>query len=175
LNAAVRITKMKTSTRIIAACFVSTVFALFIGGTRAGEKESATGSIIFDWTIVNKTFHVEVKNATKKVFVLDELFAEGFNVVIIGLDSRFEQVYRTMFGVDLKRAPATLIKIAPGNYHRTAYRIEHYLKTLPRNVKYIKLKWTRNYMGTKLPKAGLSTSIYELRRDPDKPAAGAGK
>jgi len=131
--------------------------------------------VTFDWTVDDSGFYLEVKNGTTRPFKLDPFFVEGFNVEITGLDANFTPAYKTTGGVDIKRAGLTPIVLQPGNSHRTAFRIEHLRKTLPKNVKYIMLKWTLNEAGDKLPKEGLQTTLYELRKDPDKPDAGAGK
>jgi len=181
---------MTASARIIVLSVVFTTIALLLVGAQVLEIEPEPGNIIFDWTVVNNIFHLEVKNATKKVFILDEFFVEGFNIVIIGLNLKFKKVYTTNFGIDIKRLPPTLIRINPGNYHRTAFEINKDLDDLlqrskdievkarismPESAKYVKLRWAKNPMGAKLPDAGLETSLYELKRRSDKQDAGKNK
>lgn len=144
--------------------------------TRAEEGALARKAIIiFDWTVVNDAFHVEVKNTGTSGFTLDELFLEGYNVELIGLNAEFKQVYKGGLPIVLERAPPTLINIAPGNYYRAALSIEDYLRTLPKEVQYIRLRWASNELGTPLPRSGLETCIYELRKDSDKPVGGDGQ
>ncbi|HOX06045.1 MAG TPA: hypothetical protein PK280_06555 [Planctomycetota bacterium] len=134
------------------------------------EDRFGAGRVVLDWTIVDGGFHLEVKNDTKEVFVLDEFFAEGANLVITGLNAKHEKVYVTPFDILVERAPAKLIKIGPGNYHRIAFPIADCLKTTPNDVRYIAITWTRNPLGTKIPDGGLSTSRYECRKAVEKPA-----
>ncbi len=91
------------------------------------------------------------------------------DVEITGLDANFKPAYKTEFSVDIDRAAQVIISLKPGNFHRTPFRIAHLQKTLPKNVKYIALKWTLNQNGTKLPEQSLETTIYELRKNPNKP------
>jgi len=144
-------------------------------GTRAEEGAAAAGGIVFDWTVINDTFHVEVKNGSTRGFTLDKLFVEGFNVQLVGLNAEFKQIYKSEFRIVLERAPPTLIHIAPGNYYRTPHSIEDYRKTLPKEVQYIRLRWASNELGTPLPRIGLETCIYELRKDPNKRVGGDGQ
>jgi len=142
---------------------------------KSADQDLAIAGVTFDWTVIADTFYVEVKNGSTHSFTLDEVFIEGYNITVIGLDSEFRKIHETAGGVDLERGKLTRIQIGPGNFHRTAFRTEHFLKTLPETVKYIKLRWILNEMGTKLPKGGLESSIYELRKAPNKPDAGDGR
>jgi hypothetical protein len=138
-------------------------------GRQAGlpEVHEQLPSIVnLDWTVVDGEFFLEVKNSTAQPFTLDAFFVEGFNVEIIGMDDTFRAVYRTEFGVLIERAPPVVVVLKPGTFHRTPFRIDHLQKTTPKNVKYIIVAWTLNEQGTTLPKGGLKTTLYELRRVP---------
>ncbi len=145
-------------------------------GKGDGDKDKTEpGRIVFDWTVVGDRFYLEVKNSTREGFMLDELFLEGYNVEVVGLDSAFNRIYVTPFGMLIQRAPATRIPIAPGRYHRTGYDLDRRVNTLPEDIRYIRLRWTRNDMGTRLPEGGLETSLYDLRAGNQLPGKPAGK
>ena len=145
------------------------------------EKEALLG-ITIDWIEIDNVFYLEVKNGSSQPFLLDDDFLEGYNVMIIGVNSKFKKIHKTIVRLNVERAMGiTLAKIDPGNYHRTAYQIDRCLETLPKQVKYIKIKWLFNDMGPHfsfkprfdekgkpLPLTGLETSLYEIKKAPGK-------
>ena len=155
----------QTIVTVLSGVLLSACTAL-CGEPPVNVQKELPSVVAFDWTVVGTTFFLEVKNCTAKPFRLDALFAWGFNIQITGLDAGFKRVYKTPFGLDLDRGTPTIIVLQPGNFHRTPFRVDHFLKTLPKSVRYISLRWTLNQYGSKLPKEGLETTIYELRKDP---------
>ena len=133
----------------------------------ADHAAELSATVSFDWTAIDDTFFLEVKNGTEKPFNLDAFFVEGYNIEIFGLNDTFKQIYKTPFAVRIDRGFTEAISISPGRFHRMPFRIEHLLKTMPEEVRYIKLKWTRNSFGDQLPREGIESSIYALR-NPDK-------
>ena len=140
----------------------------------AEEKKTTPAKMVFDWVKIEGVFYLEIKNVGKATFTLDDVFVEGFNVTIEGLDEGQKKIYETPFRMDLDRAPPTFIKIEPGRYHRKGFRIEHSPKVMPKKTRFIRIHWNSNESGTKLPEGGLRTSIYDLRQKlPGKPEISA--
>ena len=125
------------------------------------KKNTLPCKVTFDWTVVDGKFYLEVKNGTAQVFKLDVFFVPGYNLEIVGLDTDFKPVYNTTGGVLIKRAPPTIVSLQPGCSYRTLFPLD---QTVPGDMKYIILKWTRNDAGTELPEKWLKTTIYELRK-----------
>ena len=143
------------------------------------EKEAQPG-ITIDWIEIDNVFYLEVKNGSSQPFMLDNCFKEGFNIHFIGLDSELRKTFETTMGMLIQRFVDSLIKLDPGNSYRIAYRIDRCLQPLPKQVKYIKIKWLFNEgtrfplkprfdeKGRPLPLTGLETSLYEIKKAPGK-------
>lgn len=129
------------------------------------EIPTAGAGLVFDWVSIENTFYLEVKNISQDVFTLEETFVDRINIWIVGLNSNLEEIYRTPDDSDICGCfERDLIDIAPGNFHRTEYRLAFSLRGVPDEVRYIRFRWTANGRGTRLSQT-LETNIYELKDD----------